>query len=204
MKYYKIDPDLFGAEWAYGEVYSQCIRYDPSVRPVTCPLCGRDIEGSRWVGEYNVMVSRKKLGDVIYGVPDLLLVSERFVALCKQNHIRGITQFTEVSLFYRGKKLDTRYFQATIGYSMKKLAFAKEQNRKRMSDKSLPKCSLCMKSGNGAKDDWKQRYCTGEPDADIFKIYEKKGRFFCDQVFVDFCKENKITNIIDYFREIVV
>ena len=202
MNYYKIDPDIFSEKWAYGEVYSKCIKYDHTIKPITCPLCGRDIEGSKWLGTYDIIVNKKKLGDIIYGIPNLFLVSERFVSACRKFNIKGFSNFIEVNLYYRSEKLDDRYFQTEINYSMKKVDFAKEQNRKRVTNKSLPKCSLCMKSGNGDLDNWKKIYFNEDLEFDIFKIYEKRGELYCNQNFVDFCRNNDITNIGNYFKEI--
>lgn len=85
---------------------------------------------------------------------------------------------------------------------MKKVDFAKEKNRQRVTNKSLPKCSLCMKSGNGDLDNWKEIYFNEDLEFDIFKIYERRGELYCNQNFVDFCRNNDITNIDNYFKEI--
>ena len=197
MRYYEIKPHKFGELWAYGEVYYNCLNFDHSIKPKVCPMCGRDLEGSKWLGPYNIMVNKKKMGDFIYGVPDLFLCSERFYNAYLQADLKGIDEFTEMNLFYRGKKVEAKYYQISIGYSMKKFAYAKERKEQRKFDKSIPRCPLCMRSGNGAFDNWRELYFDDQIELDIFRIFEKRGRAYCNERFVTFCAENHFTNMVE-------
>ncbi len=197
MKYYEIKPDLFGNCWAYGEAYNNCLNFDHNIKPKVCPLCGRDLEGSKWLGPYNIMVNKKKMGDAIFGVPDLHLFSERFYNAYLQSDLKGIENFTEMNLFYRGEKIESKYYQISINYSMKKFSYAEERKKQRVFDKSIPRCPLCMKSGNGVLDNWRDIYFDNQTDFDIFKIFEQRGRVFCNERFLTFCDINHFTNLVE-------
>ena len=67
----------------------------------------------------------------------------------------------------------------------------------RKFDKSIPRCPLCMRSGNGAFDNWREIYFDDRIELDIFRIFEKRGRAYCNERFVTFCAENHFTNMIE-------
>ena len=137
------------------------------------------------------------MGDFIFGVPSLFLCSERFYNAYLQTDLKGLDEFTEINLFYRGKKVEAKYYQVSISYSMKKFAYAKERKEQRKFDKSIPRCPLCMRSGNGIFDNWREIYFDDQIELDIFRIFEKRGKTFCNERFVTFCAENHFTNMIE-------
>ncbi len=200
MKYYEIKADLFGDKWAYGMSCTDSPIFDHKNAP-TCPLCGAKVEGSPWSGPYDVKINKKKHGDFIYGVPSLFMASERFVNSFFAEDLKGIVSIQKINILCRKKPIEDTFFQLEIAFSGKKMEYAKAQNEKRKTDKSLPRCSLCKK-GNGVLDNWQEIYFNDEYEYDIFKIYERPGRYFCTQRFVDFCEENKFQNIIESFYEI--
>ena len=200
MKYYKLNPDLFGRRWAYGMIYADCNRYDHQTKEAYCPLCGRAVGGSKWIGPYRIYLSSSKIPDFVFGSCPMLVngrVKDAFI----ENGLLGIGAFASIEVFYSGKPANQPFYRIEIGYSQKKIALAKELNDARKSDKSLPRCSLC-KSGNDPQNHFWKVYFDGERELDLFRIYEKPGEIYCNQVFYDFCKENQFTNILEWMEEI--
>ena len=202
MVYYRIDPELFGEKYAYATPYADCQNYDHNVKEAYCPLCGRAVGGSVWMGPYRLYVSSMKIPDVMYGVGFSMLISDRFKTAYESSTLHGVDSFQKYELFYRGKPIETDFFCPRIAYSSKKIEFAKAQNQNRIYDKSLPKCSLCRKSGNGRQDDGTRFYFDDIPEYDIFKIYEEPGKIYCSQKFLLFCQQSQFKNIVEYMREI--
>ena len=147
MKYYRIDPNMFGYTWAWGESIELPIcSYEPKI---LCPLCGRLQERIGWIGPYDIKLNKKRsIGDFIYGVPFHFLCSENFLKKFSEAGLKGILVEDPVQLYFRKELLDVNYFIVSFEYSKKKIPFAKLQNEKRKTDKSLPKCSLCTRTGN--------------------------------------------------------
>lgn len=200
MKYYKLRPDLFGQRRAYGSIYANCNRYDHTTKEAYCPLCGRSVAPSKWIGPYKVYLSSSKIPDILFGTCPML-VSERVKDALGERMIRGIETYRKVEVFLHGKPLEINFYQIEISYSKKKILLARKLNEERMNDKTLPKCSLC-RSGNEPQKHFLQVYFDGERELDIFRIYEKPGQIYCNQVFYDFCQDHGFTNIIEWMEEV--
>ena len=65
------------------------------------------------------------------------------------------------------------------------------KNEERKTNKSLPRCSLCM-NPDREKDDL---YFCGNKEFDVFKVYDRHGTIFCSEAFVKLCGELGINNI---------
>lgn len=200
MKYYKLRPDLFGRKWAYGTIYAHCNRYDHTIKDAYCPLCQRPVAASKWMGPYQIYFSSSKIPDIVFGNCPML-VNGRVKEALIQSGIRGIEAFESVEVFLRGNAVEMDFYQIKIGYSQKKIALAKELNEARKVDKSLPRCSLC-KSGNEPKTQFSEVYFDNIRELDIFRIYEKPGEIYCNQIFYDFCKDYQLTNILEWMEEV--
>lgn len=200
MKYYKLRPDLFGRRWAYGTIYADCNRYDHSIKDAYCPLCNRPVAPSKWIGPYRIYLSSKKVPDMVFGSCPML-VSARVKDAFIESGLLGIIAFEPIEVFLGGKPVNSPFYRIDINYSQKKIALAKELNEARKNDKTLPKCSLC-KSGNEPRTQFAEVYLDGERELDIFRIYEKPGQIYCNQVFYDFCQDHGFTNIIEWMEEI--
>lgn len=108
-----------------------------------------------------------------------------------------------VNTFYKkGCPTEQPYYLMKIAYSNKKYDYAVQQNERRKSDKSLPKCSLCMRSGNGLTNAFREIYFDDQDEYDIFRVYEKCTNIYCNERFIQFCKDNKLTNIVEWFVKV--
>ncbi len=199
MQYYKIDPELFGNQWAYALPYTNCLNYDHNKQEAYCPLCKRGVGGSIWLGPFKVYLSSSKIPNIIYGTNFDILWDKSTVEKFKKSQLRGIDFFQNFEVFYRGKQIDMLYFAPVFAYSNKKLSYAKRLNEQRQQNKSLPKCSLCMRS-NGRLS---ELYFDDVYEYDIFKIYERPGELFCNDRFKRFCEDNAISNILEFMKPIV-
>ncbi len=203
MNYYRINPKLFDSKWAYPEIYANCLNYDHNVKEEYCPLCKRPVLGSKWLGPYNVYLSSKKIPNVLFGTCGMIF-DMKFKNAFLNSNLKGIYNFQEYNVFYKGKQLEDTFFHPLIEFSKKKFEFSIEQNEKRQNNKSLPKCSLCRNSGRGAYDDGINFYFDENREYDIFRIYENPSQIYCNQEFYDFCLQNNFTNIIEHFERIVI
>lgn len=179
------------------DIYEDCVVYDHSRKGAYCPLCNRLIEGSVWVGEPRFYVRTDNLPDILLPLtPVYMLFSEQFVEGFNRKGLTGIAELRECEIFYRKERLPVRYYIPTISYSQKAIAYATARNAKRESDKTLPKCSLCMNSDR-EKD---ALYFDGEHEFDIFRRYDRKGKLFCTEAFKELCREAGAEQVV--FREV--
>ena len=203
MQYYRIDPELFGLKWAYGTPYADSGNYDYTKPRKVCPLCGTRVDGFNWLEPHNIKLGHKRWGDFKFGAPRGYLCSDQCKNLIQQCGIKGIEEFMPVNTFYK-KNCPTEqpYYLMKIAYSNKKYDYAVQQNERRKYDKSLPKCSLCKRSGNGKLDNFKEIYFNDQDEYDIFQVYEKPGRVYCNERFIQFCKVHGLTNMVEWCRKV--
>jgi len=194
MNYYRIRPKFTSPKWAYAEREGAYINYGKEY----CPLCGKAVCDSK--GAYRYKLSSGKIGDFIFSPVDIL-VSERVKSLYEKSALRGIESFTECEVFRKGVPAEMRFFIPKFKFSQKKLGFARLRNEKRVADKTLPRCSLCMRSEKNDRDGG-NIYFDGAEEYDVFAIYERPKEIFCTQKFLEFCTENCFTNINEYMVEI--
>lgn len=179
------------------DIYEDCSVYDYTRKGAYCPLCGRPVEGSVWVGEPRFYVRCGNLPDILLPLaPVYMLFSVRFVEAFNRKGLTGIEELRECEIFYKKERLPVRYYIPTISYSQKAIAYATDRNAKRETDKTLPKCSLCM-DPDREKD---ALYCNGEQEFDIFRRYDRKGELFCTEAFKELCGEMGVEQVA--FREV--
>jgi hypothetical protein len=82
-----------------------------------CDLCGRPITPMKWLPPYKVRVTKKRLGDFIFGDTNPFLVSRKFKDLYEGGAFKGIASFNPVQLFYRKQPLDAAYYYPHIPYN---------------------------------------------------------------------------------------
>ena len=63
-------------------------------------------------------------------------------------------------------------------------------------------CPLCMRSGNGLTNAFREIYFDDQDEYDIFRVYEKRTNIYCNERFIQFCKDNKLTNIAEWFVKV--
>lgn len=205
MQYYRLveySGRFKGAYWAEGIRYADSQNVDFSKPETVCPLCGRAVSGFAWLEPHNIKLSGKRVGNFVFSTAGLLC-NERCKDLIQQRGIKGVEEFMPVNTFYKkGCPTEQPYYLMKIAYSNKKYDYAVQQNERRKSDKSLPKCSLCMRSGNGLTNAFREIYFDDQDEYDIFRVYEKRTNIYCNERFIQFCKDNKLTNIVEWFVKV--
>lgn len=111
MNFYVVDNDLFDdSSFAYGEE-PENINLGPSIK---CDTCGSSLTLMKWLPPYEIRVSRRKLGDFIFGTFRNFIVSSRFRKYFENEDLKGIKSFRPVSLYFRKKLLDEEYYYPEI------------------------------------------------------------------------------------------
>ncbi|MBQ9746635.1 MAG: hypothetical protein IJW21_07400 [Clostridia bacterium] len=197
MNYYRIKPNRLSPKWAYAERAWGNLNYSHSEKEAYCPLCGREMLGAKWLGPYAFSLSSGEIPDFIFSARDVL-VSERAKGALQKNLLCGIESFTECEVYRRDAKIETKFYLPKFAFSQKKAEFARSKNEKRATDKTLPRCSLCMVNEKNNEN----FYFDGTEEYDIFRIYERPYELFCTQKFLDFCEANGFTGINDCAKKI--
>jgi hypothetical protein len=106
------NPRFFDTAYAYGE--QKEIEYNTGSAKV-CDGCGRFISLLEWLPSYDVTVSKKKLGDFIFGTYAGFIVSEKFKEKFSITNLKGLSNFRAVNLYYRNRQLlEERYYYPDI------------------------------------------------------------------------------------------
>ena len=168
------------------DTYEKCLNFNHQQKDAYCPLCNRFVEGSAWEGPYHFYVRTSKLSDILFPLaPVTMLFNKRFVDLFTQEGLTGIKALRECEVFYKGEKINQTYYIPIFEYSTKAIEYALAKKEQRKSNKSLPRCSLCM-NPNSEKD---SLYFGESKEYDIFKTYDRHGEVFCSKAFMEFCHQ---------------
>lgn len=193
MEYYAVESS-FLRPWAIPHPYMECFNIDHTQKEAYCPLCGKPITGSVWVGPYNCYIQSRKLADVLYAGHPPILVSRRFLDLFEKEGLTGIRDVTEIHLHYRKKEIEERYYYPLFEYSSKAVEYAIQKNR----DNSYKTgCALCERD-NYCNQEKYNLYFDGQREYDIFRTYDRPGRIYCTDIFVEFCRKHRIQNIVEH------
>lgn len=107
MKFYVINNHLFeDSTFGYGEE-PENINLGPSIK---CDVCGSSLTLMKWLPPYEIRVSKRKLGDFIFGTFENFIVSSRFRKYFESENLKGIKSFRPVSLYFRKNLLDEEYY----------------------------------------------------------------------------------------------
>jgi len=103
------NPRFINTPFAYGE--QREINFNTN-EPEVCDGCGRFIGSLKWASPYNVKISKKKIGDLIFGSFVGFLVSENFKRKFEKTDMKGLFNFREVNLFYKKSlvEIDKYYY----------------------------------------------------------------------------------------------
>lgn len=189
MKFYAIVNKRFDdSQFAYGE--NKEIDFNVGDAKY-CIKCGNPISMLEWLPPYDVTVSKKRMGDFIYGTHVGMIVSESFKLKYEQTGLKGLTDFKKVDLYYRNKLLPNRYYYPEIDL----LTAFVDLNRLKLDIEYL--CPVCQRGHsilNGIdgiafmnpdeiKDDIFFTSCIGQTPIIV------------SQVFKNFVEKNSFTNI---------
>lgn len=112
MQYYIIKNSLFDdSQFAYGE--HKEINYKTG-KAKKCSGCGTFISMLEWLPPFEINVSRKELGDFIYGSYVGFVVSKNFKNKFERTDLKGLINFREVDLYYKRKLLSEKYYYPEI------------------------------------------------------------------------------------------
>ncbi len=101
MNFYVLyNPRFLETQFAYGEDKGDIKTGEAKV----CPGCGNFISMLEWLPPYEINVSKKKLGDFIFGTYVGPVLSERVKERYEHSDLSGLSNFRKVKL-YRGEKL---------------------------------------------------------------------------------------------------
>jgi len=111
-EFYVIVNNLFDdSSLGYGEHKSE--NYNTG-KAQYCEGCNLPVSMLEWLPPYEIKVSKKELGDFIFGTYSGFMISERFKVKYEQSDLVGLNEFEEVDIYYKKKKLSDNYFYPKI------------------------------------------------------------------------------------------
>ena len=189
MKYYVITNNIFDdAQFAYGE--HREANYKTGEAQI-CKGCGAFISMLEWLPPFEINVSKKELGDFIYGTYVGFIASQNFKTKFEQTNLKGLINFRKVDLYHKGKLVNKDYYYPEISLinafvDLKHIEF---------DEKDL--CDTCQKG----------RSIINKIDRILFEAPDqiKEDVFFTTSIgqstiilssnFSDFLEKEKFTNI---------
>lgn len=112
MKYYVITNDIFNDSlFAYGEHREASYKTGKAKK---CKGCGAFISMLDWLPPFDVNVSKKELGDFIFGPYIGFIVSQNFKTKFELTNLKGLNNFRKVDLYHKGKFVNKDYFYPEI------------------------------------------------------------------------------------------
>lgn len=137
MKYFVVDNKLFDdKQYSYGEKYG-----NNSGEAVRCKCCNNFLTLLKWLPPYEIKLSKRNIGDFIFGSIDNFIVSDNFKEIYEKGSFSGIQKFNPVILRYKSKTIDAKYYfpdiilsDAKVDLEKSKAIFGEGQE-----------CSFCQK-----------------------------------------------------------
>lgn len=138
--FYVINNNLFeDSSFGFGE---QTIENYNTGKAQYCSGCKFPISLLEWLPPFEINVSKKELGDFIFGTYPGFIVSERFKLEYLKSNLNGLSEFNKVDLYYRKNRLSAPYFYPKIPLIN---AFV-DLNLIDLEDKNL--CNVCQKGSS--------------------------------------------------------
>ena len=137
--YILIDNLFNNSKYAYGE--QREATYNTGKAKI-CQECNNPISMLEWLPPYEINVSKKNLGDLIFGTYAGFLVSNRFKDKFEKTNLNGLHEFNKVDLYYRNKLLTEEYYYPKISMIT---AFI-DTKRVKFENKKL--CNTCQKGSS--------------------------------------------------------
>lgn len=189
MIFYIINNDTFDdSTYAYGEDFGE-INLGKADH---CEICESTLTSLKWLPPHEIRVSKKKIGDFIFGTFGNFIVSEKFKVLFEEEKLKGIRSFQPVALYFRKNLLDEKYYYPEIIMSdffvdLEKSGFEFEGNKR---------CPACQKAGSIIKK-W-NGVIFEQPDEvnlDVFNTKVLGETPIVSERFRDFIIEHEFSNI---------
>lgn len=188
MSYFVLINSRFrDTSFAYGE--ERQIDYNTGSSQF-CSECGNPISMLEWLPPFDVTVSKKTLGDFIFGTYVGLIISERVKDLFSESDLRGMFRFRSVDLYFRGKQLIERYYYPEI-----KIINAFVDSTRIVLEDGMT-CSKCQKGNTILKKiDGINFENPDQITEDIFFTTAiGQSTIIISEKFKDFIKRNEFTN----------
>lgn len=191
MKFYVLyDYGFLNKTYAYGE--EKDIDFNTG-KAEYCKECGRALSMLEWLPPYDVTVSKKCLGDLIFGTYTGFLASERFKNEFLLSGLKGLSEFKRVTLYHKKEKLSKKYYYSKIALIN---AFVDLNNIDFDTDEESDICSLCQQ-GSGIIN----RICGVNflhpliiKEDVFFSTVLGQADLFVSEKFKDFIDEGRFTN----------
>lgn len=189
MRYYIVSNSLFNdSQFAYG-VHKE-VNYNTG-NAKYCIECGNPITMLEWLPPYEIIVSKKKLGDFIFGIYVGFVVSGMLRDKLEKANLKGLTNFKKVDLYYRNKRLAEEYYYPEITL----LTAFIDIGRIKFEEKNL--CSVCQKGSSIFSEiDGITFINLAEINVDVFFTTAiGQSTIIVSQSFKDFIEKNAFTNL---------
>lgn len=193
MEYYDIR-GRFTSDWACAELITDWTGIDVSKKEAYCPICGRSVTITPSITPCEFRIKSQKLADILWCALPNMLISQRFWNLYCQEKLTGIREVRKVRIFYRGKEIEEQYYYPLYHYSQKAIEYALKQNHKATYKTG---CALCEHDSYNNEEKYRQ-YFNNIVEYDLFHVYDRPGRLYCNNRFVEFCSKYQIKNIAEY------
>lgn len=190
-EYYEIGINMFARGYAYSDYENDSLDYNLIE---TCPLCGSNISGASSKQPYKMVLStQKKIGDFIFGLFHYIVVSPYFKEEYEKSGMTGIKEFRKIErVRVRKEILEIELYAIIIDRVnvRPEPIIADEINKNRQI------CQLCNPYGKFfiGEEGLKMNLNGQEGTPNIFMTYTRGMGVYCDQGFVDFCKDKRFTN----------
>jgi hypothetical protein len=166
-----------------------------------CEVCGSPITPMKWLPPYNVRVTKKRLGDFIFGSVTPFLVSEKFKDLYESGGFKGIERFSKVELYFRRQPLEAAYYFPHIPPNFHKADF----ERCGIKNDPATTCPRCQHGGNPDKSDMTGMYWEDEAGIEEDILRNKGvGQYSFSQRLKDAMEAAGITNTVFVPAEVFV
>ena len=166
---------------------------------IVCPLCGRTLRKQVFEHPYYIKISNTRFPDCLNRMVPFI-VSERFVELYSKSNLKGIYAFDKIdevtANYNKANKIPPNYY---IAYVMVDPKLHIDRNQSSFTylkcESNKTHCEICKLPGGTNSsthkivlkmEDWS--------GFDVFKIMELGNLTFYSQRFVDFIRENQLTN----------
>lgn len=171
-------------------------------RFVSCPSCGERVSGALWKTPREVVLTSHRVPDFLYNYCDncAFLVSEEALKKITDAGLKGIViaERIEKIKFQRKARLETPVptfyhielarSRITVNHEKSNIVYGIPSNK--------PICSLCNPTDLSYNFFRMLVLNTDEYEGyDIFQTYEMGDQIFLSQKFVNFCKEQHLTNL---------
>lgn len=163
--YFVENPRFDTSEFGYGDHFG-ATNFGPAQ---VCESCGSFLTMLRWISPHRMKVSRRTLGDFVFGTFVNFIVSSRFRALYQQEQLTGIQAFHPVEAYFRSSRLAESYFypeiimsDARIDLELSGFEFNNGQSE----------CEACQKNGRIIRK-WDGVYFE-QPDKIDFDVFNTK------------------------------